>query len=113
MTIMARPDWRGMGHPPAPRGAGVGGQHNNPARPDWRGMANLPATGGVIVAANHVSHADPFALAHFVFKAGRWPRYLAKESLFRIPVIGYIITAVGQIPVARGTVDARKALDQA
>jgi len=82
-------------------------------RPDWRGMTNLPATGGVIVVANHISHADPFALAHFVFKAGRWPRYLAKESLFRIPVVGYIISAVGQIPVARGTVDARKALDQA
>jgi 1-acyl-sn-glycerol-3-phosphate acyltransferase len=83
------------------------------ARPDWRGMANIPASGPVIVVANHISHADPFALAHFVFKAGRWPRYLAKESLFRIPVLGYIVGAVGQIPVARGTVDARKALDEA
>lgn len=83
------------------------------ARPDWRGMANIPATGPVIVVANHISHADPFALAHYVFTAGRWPRYLAKESLFRIPVLGYIVGAVGQIPVARGTVDARKALDQA
>jgi 1-acyl-sn-glycerol-3-phosphate acyltransferase len=83
------------------------------SRRDWRGMEHIPAAGPVIIVANHISHADPFALAHYVYDAGRWPEYLAKSSLFRMPVIGQILGWVRQIPVERGTVDARKALDSA
>jgi 1-acyl-sn-glycerol-3-phosphate acyltransferase len=83
------------------------------SRPDWRGMENIPATGPVIIVANHMSHADPLALAHYVYDAGRWPQYLAKASVFRIPVVGPILRWVAQIPVERGTVDARRALDSA
>jgi 1-acyl-sn-glycerol-3-phosphate acyltransferase len=80
-------------------------------RRDWRGMENIPKTGPVIVVANHIGHADPFVLAHYVYDAGRWPRYLAKRSIFEIPVLGRIVAAVGQIPVQRGTADAVKALE--
>ena len=45
--------------------------------------------------------------------AGRWPRFLGKASLFRVPVIGRIITACGQIPVERGTNSAVQALQAA
>jgi 1-acyl-sn-glycerol-3-phosphate acyltransferase len=83
------------------------------SRTDWRGMDNIPATGPVIIVANHISHADPLALAHYVYDAGRWPQYLAKASLFRMKVIGPMLGWVRQIPVERGTVDARKALDSA
>jgi 1-acyl-sn-glycerol-3-phosphate acyltransferase len=83
------------------------------SRTDWRGMSNIPKSGPVIIVANHISHADPFALAHYVYDAGRWPQYLAKASIFRIPVLGPIVGWVSQIPVERGTVDARKALDAA
>jgi 1-acyl-sn-glycerol-3-phosphate acyltransferase len=82
-------------------------------RRDWRGMDNIPATGPVIIVANHMSHADPLVLAHFVYDAGRWPVFLAKASIFQVPVIGRILTAVEQTPVSRGTVDAAKALDAA
>ncbi len=81
-------------------------------RRTWRGMRNVPA-GPAIIVANHVSHADPLVLAHFLYDAGRWPRYLAKDSIFKIPVLGRILRAAKQIPVVRGTADAARALDEA
>ena len=76
---------------------------------DWRGIENLRGPGGIILATNHVSHFDPLALGHFLYDNGRVPRYLAKASLFKIPVFGRIITNAGQIPVLRGTTDAAHA----
>src|SRR6478752_10516252 len=51
-------------------------------RRDWRGTEKLPKTGGVVVVANHISNADPLALGQFLAYSGRWPRFLAKASLF-------------------------------
>ena len=48
-----------------------------------------------------------------MYDAGRWPHYLAKASVFRLPLIGHLLYAVEQIPVERGTIDAVKALDAA
>jgi 1-acyl-sn-glycerol-3-phosphate acyltransferase len=78
---------------------------------DWQGAENIPPTGRVIVASNHVSYADVLFLTHFLYANGRAPRYIGKESLFRLPLIGRILTAAGQIPVDRQTKDAHKALD--
>jgi 1-acyl-sn-glycerol-3-phosphate acyltransferase len=47
-----------------------------------------------------------------VVRAGRRPRFLAKEDLFRIPLVGRALRGAGQIPVARGSRD-RSSLDQA
>ncbi len=80
---------------------------------DWSGMERIPGDGGVIFAANHMSEFDPFVVGHYVYDSGRWPQYLAKSSLWKIPVLGPLLTAVKQIPVDRGTVDAAKALDAA
>jgi 1-acyl-sn-glycerol-3-phosphate acyltransferase len=82
-------------------------------RHTWRGAENIPGSGGAIFVANHMSHADPLVIGHFVYEAGRWPQFLAKSSLFKITVIGPFLTAVRQIPVHRGSVDAAKALDAA
>jgi 1-acyl-sn-glycerol-3-phosphate acyltransferase len=79
----------------------------------WRGAENIPREGAVILAANHLSEFDPLVIAHYVYEAGRWPQYLAKASLFRIPLLGSFLRWVGQIPVYRGTADASKALDAA
>ncbi|MBV1848685.1 lysophospholipid acyltransferase family protein [Catellatospora tritici] len=82
-------------------------------RRDWRGFEHIPAEGGIILAVNHVSHADPFTTAHYVYDSGRWPQFLGKESVFRIPLAGKILYWCKQIPVHRGTADAVKALDAA
>ncbi len=79
----------------------------------WSGIEHIPAQGGVIIVANHLSHFDPLTLCHIIYKAGRWPSFLAKDSLFSIPVFGRYLNKVGQIPVSRGTSDAAKALDAA
>lgn len=79
-------------------------------RREWAGAEHLPGVGvGVVVAPNHISYADPLTLAHFLWDNGRAPRYLAKESLFRIPILGRIIAACGQIPVYRASRDAARA----
>ncbi|WP_216843846.1 lysophospholipid acyltransferase family protein [Phytoactinopolyspora alkaliphila] len=79
-------------------------------RQKWAGEHRLPPVGGgVVVVANHISHLDPFTLAHFLWDNGRATRFLAKEGLFRIPVIGRIIASCGQIPVYRESRDAARA----
>jgi 1-acyl-sn-glycerol-3-phosphate acyltransferase len=82
-------------------------------RLDWRGQENLPADGPVIMAANHLSYMDIFAVALFADSARRYPVFLAKSSLFNIPVLGTIIGRLGQLPVYRGQTDAALVLKQA
>jgi 1-acyl-sn-glycerol-3-phosphate acyltransferase len=77
----------------------------------WTGMENIPPSGGVIVVPNHTSHFDPLVVAHFLYDAGRWPRFLGKASLWRVPVLGALLRKVQQIPVERGSVEAVRSLD--
>jgi 1-acyl-sn-glycerol-3-phosphate acyltransferase len=79
----------------------------------WVGLDNLPRQGGVIILANHISDFDPLVISHFLYDGHRWPCFMAKSSLFGIPVFGKYLKAVGQVPVSRGTTDAAKALDAA
>ena len=80
---------------------------------DWKGSENIPASGRVIVASNHMSYLDVLVFTHFLFRNGRAPRYLGKVGVFRVPVIGKILLASGQIPVERETIDAKNAVDHA
>lgn len=80
---------------------------------DWQGQEHFVSAGGMIVAANHLSYADVLALALFCDQAGRYPTFLAKSSLFRIPVLGRIILKLGQLPVYRGQSDAALVLRDA
>ncbi|WP_204163813.1 lysophospholipid acyltransferase family protein [Nocardioides solisilvae] len=80
----------------------------------WTGAEKIPASGGCVLVLNHISHADPLVSAHFVYDAGRLPRYLAKSALFRSNkfVVG-VLRSTGQIPVERLTKDAVGAYDAA
>lgn len=77
----------------------------------WSGMENLPATGGFIITPNHMSQFDPLLVAHYVYASGRWPRFLAKASIWRVPFVGFMLRKTLQIPVERGSVEAVKSLD--
>jgi len=80
---------------------------------DFAGQEHIPAQGPVILAANHLSYMDIFAVARFADRAGRYPVFLAKSTLFKIPVIGPVIGWLGQLPVYRGQADAALVLKQA
>lgn len=66
-----------------------------------RGDEHLPTEGAFVLSPNHYSEIDPIIMAIAVWKSGRVPRFMAKASLFTIPVVGRILKAAGQIPVER------------
>jgi 1-acyl-sn-glycerol-3-phosphate acyltransferase len=80
---------------------------------DWHGQENFPREGGLILAANHLSYMDIFAMALFSYRGGRYPVFLAKSTLFDVPVIGKMIRDVGQLPVHRDATDAALVLRDA
>ena len=79
---------------------------------EWRGEENIPES-GFIAVANHISDADPLAFVHFLVDNGVYPTILGKRELFEVPVVGRALRACGVIPVDRGTVGARVALEAA
>ncbi|GAA2904747.1 1-acyl-sn-glycerol-3-phosphate acyltransferase [Actinoplanes cyaneus] len=77
----------------------------------WLHREKLPRSSGVILVPNHVSHFDPLVVAHYVYKSGRWPRFLGKASLWRVPIVGSLLVKTFQVPVERGSVEAVKSLE--
>jgi 1-acyl-sn-glycerol-3-phosphate acyltransferase len=66
----------------------------------WRvwNWARVPVRGPVILAANHASFLDPPLVGSGVH---RDINYLARKSLFRVPVLGWILRNVNAVPVDR------------
>ncbi|PPK64329.1 lysophospholipid acyltransferase family protein [Actinokineospora auranticolor] len=79
----------------------------------YRGAEKLPAEGAALLVMNHVSHLDPPNDAVFVHRNKRIPRFMAKDSLFKVPVFGKMLAGSGGIPVYRGTTDAKHSLSAA
>lgn len=67
------------------------------------GQENLPRDGAFVLAPNHYSEFDPLIVAVAVWRTGRAPRFMAKESLFRAPVLGWVLRSTGMVPVARSS----------
>lgn len=73
---------------------------------------NVPARGPVILASNHASFLDPPLIGSAV---QREINYLARESLFRFPGIGWLLRTVNAVPVDReggGAAGLRVILDR-
>ena len=67
------------------------------------GLDNLPRH-GVLLCPNHCSNWDPILLA-LALPIDYRLHIMAKDSLFRVPVFGWILRKLGAFPVARGNAD--------
>lgn len=83
------------------------------AKIEVRGAENLPRDGAYVLAPNHHSEIDPLTVAIATWRIGRAPRFMAKESLFRIPVLGWAMRSTGMVPVTRGKSGASQSIAQA
>lgn len=83
------------------------------ARIEIRGAENLPRDGAYVIAPNHNSEFDPLIVAVAVWRLGRAPRFMAKESLFRVPVLGAALKATGMVPVPRTSTSANQSMKAA
>lgn len=63
----------------------------------------LPRNGPYVLAPSHSTEIDPLIVAVAVWRLGRAPRFMAKESLFKVPVLGWALRATGMVPVARSS----------
>ncbi|MEB1806864.1 MAG: 1-acyl-sn-glycerol-3-phosphate acyltransferase [Bacillaceae bacterium] len=66
------------------------------------GLENIPKEGPVLLCSNHIHNFDPPFLGSYV---PRKVHYMAKAELFKVPLLGRMITAVGAFPVKRGAGD--------
>ncbi|MDB5335676.1 MAG: phospholipid/glycerol acyltransferase, partial [Planctomycetaceae bacterium] len=63
-----------------------------------RGLEHIPATGGGLVLANHLSFLDPLMIG---LPLNRPISYLARDSLFRVPAIGWLLRRTYVKPISR------------
>lgn len=73
------------------------------------GREYVPTSGSLIVASNHASNMDPLLLGIAV---PRKVRFMAKEELFKNPILGWFCRTLGAFPVRRGASD-RNAIKKA
>ncbi len=62
------------------------------------GLENIPKDKNFLVVPNHMSYFDPPLIAAFLpVKMA----YMAKASLFKVPIVGWIIKSFGAFPVKK------------
>jgi 1-acyl-sn-glycerol-3-phosphate acyltransferase len=62
------------------------------------GVQNVPMTGAVLLASNHASFLDPPLIGSSL---PREINYLARDTLFRVPLFGWVLRKVNTVPVDR------------
>src|SRR5699024_6086597 len=66
------------------------------------GKDRVPQDGPVVVCSNHISEYDPPLIG---ISVDRDMAFFAKSELFKIPVLGYLISHLNAFPVERGKSD--------
>lgn len=67
----------------------------------WESEAVQLPGGPLLVAPNHLSVLDPFLVAFAVRRGGRTPRFVAREDLFAVPLLGAVLRAFDHLPLDR------------
>lgn len=67
-------------------------------------MDKVPRDRPVVLAPNHISDLDPVFILGMIYDLSRY-RILAKQELFRNPVIGWFLGCLGATPIDRGAGD--------
>lgn len=70
---------------------------------DIRGGERLPSSGPAVVAMNHISYLDYTFVGLVADQRHRKIRFLAKASIFKLPVIGSLLRAMDHVPVERSS----------
>lgn len=69
-----------------------------------KGIENIPPCGeGIILISNHQSNLDPVLLGVYIKKRKLF--FMAKQELFKVPILAPIIKKLGAFPVKRGRKD--------
>lgn len=68
----------------------------------------VPRSGPVVLAGNHQSFFDPWLIGACL---DRRACYLARETLFRVPVLGWLLNRYDCLPVPRESVAPRRSLE--
>lgn len=71
-------------------------------RIETKGLENIPKEGAVLLCANHIHNLDP-PLVGITMK--RPVVFMAKEELFKVPILGKIVRKVNAFPIKRGKAD--------
>lgn len=77
---------------------------------EWHGLDKLPREEGFIVVPNHCTEIDPIVVGHMLYNQNVMPHFLAKDGLFKVPVVGAALKGANQIPVERSGAGAGKSL---
>lgn len=80
---------------------------------EYSGQERLPRGTGMIICPNHVTEIDPIVMGHFLYNQKIMPHFMAKATLFSLPVIGSILRTINQIPVERSSAGAKRSLEAA
>ncbi len=71
--------------------------------PLWKfrvlGKLPSPSPRRAVMVSNHRSLSDPLLIAHLPWEM----KFLAKASLFRVPILGWVLRLAGDVPLVRGT----------
>ncbi len=73
-------------------------------RIEWHNRENVPEEGATLLFANHMSEFDMFIIAA---RIKRWVYWMAKQELFKNPILGAWLNGVGAFPVKRNTTDVK------
>lgn len=63
-----------------------------------RGLRNVPPEGGGVVLVNHLSFLDPLLVG---LPLSRPVSFLARDSLFRVPLVGWVLRNTYVMPINR------------